>query len=110
MMVRLNGSRGSCFIRSGSMRCCPAIIGCAIAGVLDLSWVHAELAPYYSRLARPPIDAVIRMLILGYVLFAYQRLTPWRHKSADKVEGYIGEANRWGKSGLKGRGVVRDRP
>jgi len=27
-----------------------------IAGVLDLSWVYAELAPHYSRLGRPSID------------------------------------------------------
>ena len=40
-----------------------------IAAVLDLSWVHAELAPYYSHLGRPSIDPVlmIRMLILDYV-------------------------------------------
>ena len=40
-----------------------------ISAVLDLSWVHAELAPYYSHLGRPSIDPVlmIRMLIVGYV-------------------------------------------
>jgi transposase len=40
-----------------------------IAGVLDLSWVRAELAPHYSAIGRPSIDPVlmIRMLILGYV-------------------------------------------
>src|SRR5215472_9826477 len=40
-----------------------------IAAVLDLSWVHAELAPYYSRLGRPSIDPelMLRMLITGYV-------------------------------------------
>jgi transposase len=40
-----------------------------IAGVLDLSWVHTELAPHYSAIGRPSIDPVlmIRMLILGYV-------------------------------------------
>src|SRR5262245_13557957 len=40
-----------------------------IAAVLDLSWVHSELAPYYSGLGRPSIDPVlmIRMLIVGYV-------------------------------------------
>src|SRR6516165_9148679 len=40
-----------------------------IAAVLDLSWVHSELAPYYSWLGRPSIDPVlmIRMLIVGYV-------------------------------------------
>src|SRR5947209_10508506 len=40
-----------------------------IAAVLDLSWVHSELAPYYPKLGRPSIDPVlmIRMLIIGYV-------------------------------------------
>src|SRR5215475_3963961 len=40
-----------------------------IAGVLDLSWVHGELAPHYSAIGRPSIDPalMIRMLILGYV-------------------------------------------
>ncbi len=37
--------------------------------VLDLSWVHKELAPYYSHRGRPSIDPVlmIRMLLVGYV-------------------------------------------
>jgi transposase len=41
----------------------------AIARVLDLSWVRAELAPHYSHIGRPSIDPVlmIRMLIVGYV-------------------------------------------
>jgi transposase len=40
-----------------------------IAAVLDLSWVHAELAPHYSPIGRPSIDPalMIRMLIIGYV-------------------------------------------
>src|ERR1700726_4353120 len=40
-----------------------------IDDLLDLSWVHKELAPYYSRTGRPSIDPVmmIRMLIVGYV-------------------------------------------
>jgi len=40
-----------------------------IAAVLDLSWVHSELAPHYSHTGRPSIDPVlmIRMLIVGYV-------------------------------------------
>ena len=39
-----------------------------IAAVLDLSWVHGELASYYSALGRPSIDPVlmIRMLMIGY--------------------------------------------
>src|SRR5664279_52331 len=40
-----------------------------IDAVLDLSWVHKELLPYYSPIGRPSIDPVlmIRMLIVGYV-------------------------------------------
>src|SRR5262250_1140610 len=40
-----------------------------IRALLDLSWVYAELAPYYSEIGRPSIDPVlmIRMLIVGYV-------------------------------------------
>jgi transposase len=40
-----------------------------VDGVLDLAWVHKELAPYYSHTGRPSIDPVlmIRMLIVGYV-------------------------------------------
>ena len=41
----------------------------SIAGILDLSWVRAEVAPHYSQTGRPSIDPVlmIRMLIIGYV-------------------------------------------
>src|SRR5712691_9030904 len=40
-----------------------------IDGLLDLGWVHKELAPYYSHTGRPSIDPVlmIRMLIVGYM-------------------------------------------
>ena len=40
-----------------------------ISAVLDLSWAHVELAPYYPKIGRPSIDPVlmIRMLIIGYV-------------------------------------------
>lgn len=40
-----------------------------INSVLDLGWVHKELAPYYSHTGRPSIDPVlmIRMLVVGYV-------------------------------------------
>ena len=40
-----------------------------IDAVLDLSWVHSELRPYYSHTGRPSIDPVlmIRMLLVGYV-------------------------------------------
>ena len=49
----------------------------AIASILDLSWVRAELAPHYSHTGRPSIDPVlmIRMLIVGYVFAIRSRST-----------------------------------
>ena len=40
-----------------------------IDAVLDTSWVHRELAPFYSTLGRPSVDPelMVRMLIVGYV-------------------------------------------
>ena len=40
-----------------------------IDGLLDLNWVHQELAPYHSHTGRPSIDPVlmIRMLLVGYI-------------------------------------------
>jgi hypothetical protein len=31
-----------------------------IGALLDLSWVYADLAPYYSEIGRPSIDPVLR--------------------------------------------------
>jgi transposase len=70
MMGRLNRDQGRLFYAF----CLDEVVPDdhlvrAIAAVLDLSWVHAELAPYYSSLGRPSIDPalMIRMLIVGYV-------------------------------------------
>jgi transposase len=40
-----------------------------IDAVLDLGWIHKELAPFYSHTGRPSIDPelMIRMLLIGYV-------------------------------------------
>jgi transposase len=70
MMGRLNHDQGQFFY---SFRLGEAVPDDhpirAIAAVLDLSWVHAELAPFYPNLGRPSIDPalMIRMLIIGYV-------------------------------------------
>ena len=70
MMGRLRHDQGEFFY---SFRLDEAVPGDhpvrQIAGVLDLSWVHAELAPFYPKLGRPSIDPelMIRMLIIGYV-------------------------------------------
>src|SRR4029450_5473076 len=70
MMGRLNHAQGRLFYSF----CLDEVVPDdhlvrQIAGVLDLSWVHAELRPFYSRMGRPSIDPVlmIRMLIVGYV-------------------------------------------
>ena len=69
-MGRLNHDQGQLFY---SFRLEEAVpddhLARSIAAVLDLSWVHAELEPYYSPIGRPSIDPVlmIRMLIVGYV-------------------------------------------
>src|ERR1700759_652335 len=61
-----------------------------IDGLLDLSWVHNELAPFYSHTGRPSIDPVlmIRMLIVGYV-FAI------RSERRLCSEGQVNLAYRW---------------
>ena len=71
-----------------------------IDGVLDLDWVHRELAPYYSHTGRPSIDPVlmIRMLLVGYV-FA---IRSERHTCAPKcrsishIDGSASSASRTG--------------
>jgi transposase len=70
MMGRLKGDQGQLFYEFHLDEAVPADHRVrAIDAVLDLSWVHAELTPYYPSIGRPSIDPVlmIRMLIVGYV-------------------------------------------
>src|SRR6187455_3005237 len=70
MMGRLNRDQGQLFYSFCLDEVVPADHRVReIAAVLDLSWVRAELAPYYSSTGRPSIDPelMIRMLIVGYV-------------------------------------------
>jgi transposase len=70
MMGRLNHDQGQLFY---SFRLEEAVpddhLIRKIAAVLDLSWVHSELAPFYPKMGRPSIDPelMLRMLIIGYV-------------------------------------------
>src|ERR1700716_239439 len=69
MMGRLNREQGQLFYSFCLDEAVPDDHPVrAIAAVLDLSWVHAELAPFYPKIGRPSIDPVlmIRMLIVGY--------------------------------------------
>jgi transposase len=70
MMGRLNHDQGQLFYSFCLEEVVPDDhLVRSIAAVLDLSWVHAELAPHYADIGRPSIDPVlmIRMLIIGYV-------------------------------------------
>jgi transposase len=70
MMGRREGRQGQFFYSFNLDQVVPADrLVRQIDGVLDLAWVHKELAPYYSHTGRPSIDPalMIRMLIVGYV-------------------------------------------
>jgi transposase len=70
MMGRLKGDQGQLFYSFRLDEVVPADHPVReIDTVLDLSWVHAELAPHYPPIGRPSIDPelMIRMLIVGYV-------------------------------------------
>jgi transposase len=70
MMGRREGKQGQFFYAFNLDKVVPPEhLVRQIDGVLDLSWVHKELATYYSHTGRPSIDPVlmIRMLIVGYV-------------------------------------------
>jgi len=70
MMVRRGAGQGQFFYSFDLDKVVPPDhLVRQIDNVLDLSWVHKELAPYYSHTGRPSIDPVlmIRMLITGYV-------------------------------------------
>ena len=70
MMGRREGGQGQFFYSFDLDKVVPADhLVRQIDGVLDLGWVHKELAAYYSHTGRPSIDPVlmIRMLIVGYV-------------------------------------------
>src|SRR5262245_53361065 len=70
MMGRLKGDQSQLFYAFHLDDVVPADhLVRRINAVLDLSWVHAALAPHYPTLGRPSIDPVlmIRMLIVGYV-------------------------------------------
>ena len=70
MMGRLNHDQGRLFYSFHLDEAVPDDhLVRQIAGVLDLSWVHLELSPYYPKIGRPSIDPalMIRMLIIGYV-------------------------------------------
>jgi hypothetical protein len=73
MMGRLNRDQGEFFYSFRLNEVVPDDHPVrAIVAVLDLSWVHAELAPFYAKIGRPSILPVlmIRMLVVGYAFAA----------------------------------------
>ena len=91
MMGRQEREQGQLFYAFNLEEVVPAdhrVRGVAV--VLDLSWVRAELEPYYSSLGRPSIDPVLilRRLILGYVFAIRSERAPCR-------EVQVNLAYRW---------------
>src|SRR5262245_57282994 len=70
MMGRLKGDQSQLFYEFHLDDVVPADhLVRRIDAVLDLPWVHAELASHYPTIGRPSLDPelMIRMLIVGYV-------------------------------------------
>jgi transposase len=70
MMGRLTAGQGQLFYAFHLDEVVPADhVVRRIDAVLDLGWIHKELAPFYSTTGRPSIDPelMIRMLLVGYV-------------------------------------------
>ena len=70
MMGRLSGDQDRLFYEFDLDEAVPSEhLVRRIDGVLDLSWLHGELAPFYSHTGRPSVDPelMMRMLIIGYV-------------------------------------------
>jgi transposase len=70
MMGRLTAGQGQFFYAFHLDEVVPADhVVRRIDAVLDLGWIHKELAPFYSNTGRPSIDPelMIRMLLVGYV-------------------------------------------
>src|ERR1700755_979809 len=95
MMGRLNHDQGEFFY---SFRLDEAVPddhpARAIAAVLDLSWVHSELAPFYPKIGRPSIDPVlmVRMLVVGYA-FAIRSERARRRCAAGKILAEVGHSH-----------------
>ena len=69
-MGRLTGGQGQLFYAFHLDDVVPADhVVRRIDAVLDLGWIHNELAPFYSSTGRPSIDPelMMRMLLVGYV-------------------------------------------
>src|SRR5260370_36867076 len=70
MMGRREGGQGQFFYAFDLDKVVPPDhLVRQIDSVIDLSWVHKELAPYYSDTGRPSIDPLLMslMTVVGYV-------------------------------------------
>jgi len=111
MMGRREGGQGQFFYSFDLDKVVPPDhLVRQIDGVLDLGWVHKELAPYYSHTGRPSIDPVlmIRMLIVGYVFAIRSERRVPRFRSISPTAGFASSALRTGFPIIRcsaGRGV-----
>ena len=75
MMARMMGDQSQLFYdRLDDVVPDDHLVLRGISAVLDLSWVHAELAPHYPKIGRPSIDPVLMIRGTGLTASALQRL------------------------------------
>ena len=76
MMARMMGDQSQLFYEFRLDDVVPDdhLVLRGISAVLDLSWVHAELAPHYPKIGRPSIDPVLMIRGTGLTASALQRL------------------------------------
>ena len=70
-----------------------------IDGVLDLDWVHKELAPYYSHTGRPSIDPVLMIRMLRWATclrFGRSGDSALKCRSISHIDGSASSASRTG--------------
>src|SRR5262249_49430323 len=97
MMGRLTRGQGQLFYEFHLDDVVPADhLVRRIDAVLDLGWIHEELAPFYGNTGRPSIDPelMIRMLLVGYVRSGLSGGSVRRFGSIWRIAGCVVSASK----------------
>jgi hypothetical protein len=75
MLGRQESGQSQFFYALISTRWCRRIIWVRqMDSLLDLSWVHSDLASFYSHTGRPSIDPVLMILRAGLICDVWQQV------------------------------------
>ena len=100
MMGRREGGQGQFFYSFDLDKVVPPDhLVRQVESVLDLSWVHKELAPYYSHTGRPSIDPVLMIRMLEWDMcsrYAPSVGSAQRFRSIWRTGGFVSSALRTG--------------